>query len=90
MTFQLTAEGTPQYALNYDGKKVILPSDLGFELRGVLKAQKLIYNAKEATLLPTDSDSSFSAASAKSDADIERERKASAANAERLKESELG
>ena len=45
MTFQLTAEGTPQYALNYDGKKVILPSDLGFELRGVLKAQKLIYNA---------------------------------------------
>ena len=45
MTFQLTAEGTPQYALNYDGKKVILPSDLGFEFRGVLKAQKLIYNA---------------------------------------------
>ena len=45
MTFQLTAEGTPQYALNYDGKKVILPSDLGFELRGVLKAQQLVYNA---------------------------------------------
>ena len=31
MTFQLTADGTPQYALNYDGQKVILPSDLGFE-----------------------------------------------------------
>jgi len=45
MTFQLTAEGTPQYALNYGDQKVILPSDLGFELRGVLKAQKLIYNA---------------------------------------------
>ena len=45
MTFQLTADGTPQYALNYDGQKVILPSDLGFELRGVLKAQKLVYNA---------------------------------------------
>ena len=45
MTFQLTSEGTPQYALNYDGQKVILPSNLGFELRGVLKAQKLIYNA---------------------------------------------
>ena len=44
MTFQLTEDGTPQYALNYDGQKVILPSDLGFELRGVLKAQKLIYN----------------------------------------------
>ena len=24
MTFQLTADGTPQYALNYDGQKVIL------------------------------------------------------------------
>ena len=45
MTFQLTAEGTPQYALNYGDQKVILPSDLGYELRGVLKAQKLIYNA---------------------------------------------
>ncbi len=45
MTFQLTAEGTPQYALNYGDQKVILPSDLGFEFRGVLKAQKLVYNA---------------------------------------------
>ena len=45
MTFQLTAEGTPQYALNYEGQKVILPSNLGFELRGVLKAQQLVYNA---------------------------------------------
>ena len=45
MTFQLTADGTPQYALSYGDQKVILPSDLGFEFRGVLKAQKLIYNA---------------------------------------------
>ena len=45
MTFQLTAEGTPQYALNYGDQQVILPSNLGFEFRGVLKAQKLIYNA---------------------------------------------
>lgn len=45
MTFQLTAGGTPQYALNYGDQKVILPSDLGFEFRGVLKAQKLVYNA---------------------------------------------
>ena len=44
MTFHLDADGTPQYALDYEDKKVILPSDLGFELRGVLKAQKLIYN----------------------------------------------
>ncbi len=45
MTFHLTAEGTPQYTLNYGDQKIILPSSLGFEMRGVLKAQKLIYNA---------------------------------------------
>ena len=45
MTFQLTADGTPQYALNYGDQQVILPSDLGFQMRGVLKAQKLVYNA---------------------------------------------
>ncbi len=45
MTFHLTAEGTPQYTLNYGDQKVVLPSSLGFEFRGVLKAQKLIYNA---------------------------------------------
>ena len=45
MTFHLNPEGTPQYALNYGDQKVILPSDLGFEFRGVLKAQKLVYNA---------------------------------------------
>ena len=44
MTFQLTEAGTPQYALNYEDRKVILPSDLGFEFRGVLKAQELVYN----------------------------------------------
>ena len=45
MTFCLTEAGTPQYALDYGDTKVILPSDLGFEFRGVLKAQKLVYNA---------------------------------------------
>ena len=44
MTFHLNPEGTPQYALNYEDQKVILPSDLGYEFRGVLKAQKLVYN----------------------------------------------
>ena len=44
MTFQLNADGTPQYALNYGNTKVILPSDLGYEFRGVLKAQKIVYN----------------------------------------------
>ena len=43
LTFQLTESGTPQYALTYEGQDIILPSDLGFELRGVLKAQKLVY-----------------------------------------------
>ena len=45
MTFQLTADGTPQYALNYGEHKVILPSDMGFEFRGNIKAEKLIFNA---------------------------------------------
>ena len=45
MTFQLTSEGTPQYALNYGDQKVILTSNLGFDFRGVLKAQQLVYNA---------------------------------------------
>ena len=45
MTFHLTADGTPQYTLNYGDQQVILPSDLGFQMRGVLKAQKLVYNA---------------------------------------------
>ncbi len=45
MTFHLTAEGTPQYTLNYGDRKVVLPSNLGFEFRGVLKATELKYNA---------------------------------------------
>ncbi len=45
MTFHLTAEGTPQYTLNYGDQKVVLPSNLGFEMRGVLKATELQYNA---------------------------------------------
>ena len=45
MTFHLTEDGTPQYALKYDGKDVILPSDLGFQLRGTIKATELEFNA---------------------------------------------
>ena len=55
MTFQLTEAGVPQYALNYGDKKVILPSDLGFEFRGNLKAQKLVYNA-DGTISKEDHD----------------------------------
>lgn len=45
MSFHLTGDGTPEYTLDYDGKPVILSSGMGFELRGVLKAQKIDYNA---------------------------------------------
>ena len=45
MSFHLTGDGTPEYTLDYDGRQVILSSGMGFELRGVLKAQKIDYNA---------------------------------------------
>ena len=45
MSFHLTVDGTPEYTLDYDGRPVILNSGMGFELRGVLKAQKIDYNA---------------------------------------------
>ena len=45
MSFHLTGAGTPEYPLDYDGRPVILSSGMGFELRGVLKAQKIDYNA---------------------------------------------
>ena len=70
----------------FEGEQMPISGVLEFESKPT--EQKLIYNAKEATLLPTSSDSSFSAASAKSEADLEREREASAKNAERLKEVE--
>ena len=34
LRFGLTADGTPAYSLSREGKDVILPSKLGFELRG--------------------------------------------------------
>lgn len=34
------------YCLDHNDRKVILPSHLGFELRGVLKAQKLVFDSK--------------------------------------------
>ena len=59
MTFHLTDEGTPQYALTYGDQQVILPSNLGFEFRGVLKAQKLIYNA-DGTISKEDREPAYS------------------------------
>lgn len=34
LKFAITAAGTPTYSLNYGGKAVILPSELGYEIRG--------------------------------------------------------
>lgn len=34
LTFALTQDGTPMYQLNKDGKAVVLPSMLGYEIRG--------------------------------------------------------
>ena len=59
MTFQLTAAGTPQYALTYEGQDIILPSDLGFEFRGVLKAQELVYE-KDGKISKKDREDSYS------------------------------
>ena len=42
MGFYMTPEGTPQYSLNFQGRPVVLPSSLGYELRGNLKAQKVV------------------------------------------------
>ena len=49
MGFYMTAQGTPQYSLNFGDKPVILPSSLGYELRGGLKAQKVVINADNIT-----------------------------------------
>ncbi len=43
MRFGIDTKGTPTYSLDYGSKHIILPSSMGYELRGVLKAQKLVY-----------------------------------------------
>lgn len=43
LEFLLSNEGEPYYSLNYGSEAVIRPSRMGFELRGVLKAQKLVF-----------------------------------------------
>ena len=45
LSFYLSGEGTPRYALERDGVPVVTPSRLGFRLRGVVKAENLSYNA---------------------------------------------
>ena len=59
LTFSLAEDGTPVYSLDRGGEAIILPSSMGFELRGVLKAQKLEYNA-DGTVGKTDREPSNS------------------------------
>ena len=43
MKFGLDKDGTPTYSLTFGDRPVILQSGMGYELRGVLKAQKLVF-----------------------------------------------
>lgn len=49
MEFLMSPDGTPQYSLSCGDETVIRPSSLGFELRGVLKAQKLDFEGERIT-----------------------------------------
>ena len=46
LEFYVSEKGYPVYSLSYDGAPVIRPSALGFELRGTVKAEKLIFGDK--------------------------------------------
>lgn len=43
MTFTLSG-GVPQYSLDREGTQVILPSLLGFDMRGTVKAEKIVFS----------------------------------------------
>lgn len=43
LDFFMTDSGQAQYSLSYCGKRVILPSNLGFELRGTMYADRIRY-----------------------------------------------
>lgn len=47
MKFGIASDGSPMYSLNYGETAVIRPSHLGYEMRGVLKAQKLVFEDKD-------------------------------------------
>lgn len=44
LAFSITENGTPMYTLDREDKKIILPSALGFELRGTIKSTKLVFS----------------------------------------------
>ncbi len=58
MEFSLSSDGRPVYSLCYDGRDAILPSTLGFELRGSLKADVLEYEPS-GKVLKHDREESF-------------------------------
>lgn len=45
MVFGISEDGTPTYSLNYKDEYVILPSGLGFELRGTVKTTELQFES---------------------------------------------
>ena len=47
MQFGIAPDGTPMYSLTYGDTQVIRPSRMGYEMRGVLKAQKLVFGDKD-------------------------------------------
>ncbi len=47
LKFMMTDDGTPMYALTKDGETVVKPSRLGFQIRGVLKASKIVYEGND-------------------------------------------
>ena len=54
MSFSLSAEGTPRYALEREGVSIITPSRLGFTLRGTVKAEQLA-EASDGSIVKSDS-----------------------------------
>ena len=57
MTFTLSG-GVPQYSLDREGTQVILPSLLGFDMRGTVKAEKIVFS--ENAIGKEDTESGFS------------------------------
>lgn len=46
MTFTIAPDGSPTYSLSYGETTILRPSHLGYEMRGVLKAEKLVFGDK--------------------------------------------
>ncbi len=49
MGFYLGESGEPEYSLNHKGTAVVLPSHLGFDLRGTLSTDRIIIDGDEVT-----------------------------------------